>query len=93
MKLPLSEAELAEIQAAYEAALKAAKECAESFRLLSSVLHENTSCISQQAELRLQEQTTIIGASEFRMKMSRCRVKNSKLEGREFSLESAISKS
>lgn len=87
MKLPLSEAEKLEIQAAYEAALSAAQGCAEQFESLSSLLKKRFACINNDSKKALDHETSKICAAQWKIKVSKHKLLAANLEDREFSPE------
>lgn len=87
MKLPLSETEKLEIQAAYETALSVAQSCAEQFENLSLLLNKNFACIGDDSKKALDQETLKICAAQWKMKLSKHKLLTANLEDREFSPE------
>jgi len=87
MKLPLSETEKLEIQAAYETALSVAQSCAEQFENLSSLLEKKFACINDDSRKVLDHETLRIWAAQWKMKLSKHKLLTASLEDREFNPE------
>lgn len=83
VKLPLSQADTEEIAAAYQKAALAAKESASSLNDLAEMLDQKIASIDTASQRELQEQFNLAGSGLFKVKITRCKLKNSGFEGRE----------
>lgn len=87
MKLPLSETETLAISEAYQKAKKSAAVCAKYMGLLLKALEETTSSLDKQSHAAIIKQIEEVESVAFRIRTQAVKVKNTGLEGREFTIQ------